>query len=101
MASLAAESDVTDSTSSCMSDRSLSDEDSVAVDGSYSCLSGEDERRCFMNAGVNVGRAPVLKPSEVGLALLRGFEAVFVLPRDMFSAGSVELRFVGVGIVSS
>lgn len=59
------DSDVIDS-SSLRSEASLSDDDSVAVEGSYSCFSGDEERRVFfMNAGVNDGK----------LLLRRGREA--------------------------
>ena len=44
MSSSTVESDVIDSSSST-SERSLSEDDSVAVEGSYSCLSGDDDRR--------------------------------------------------------
>lgn len=53
------------SPSSDSSSSSLSLEDSVHVEGSYSCLSGDDERRLFLNAGrvgVNTG---VVEPFKV------------------------------------
>lgn len=53
--SSAVESEVTDS-ASFASEKSLSEDDSEAVDGAYSCLSGDEDRRCFFkNSGVNDG----------------------------------------------
>jgi hypothetical protein len=63
IASSAVESEVTDSTSST-SEKSLSEDDSEAVDGAYSCLRGDEDRRCFfknsgVNEGIDIGRGPL------------------------------------------
>lgn len=63
--SLESESDVTESISST-SERSLPDDDSVAVEGSYSCLSGDEDLLPFlMKAGVNDGTFTDFKPKEL------------------------------------
>ena len=89
--SSAEDSDVTDPSSS-ESERSLSllTNDSEAVEGSYSCFSGEDARRCrFRKAGVNEGNMLDRRPIEDGLLCVG-------------VGGALESRFFGssfVGVV--
>lgn len=76
MASSPSDSEVTDSSSST-SEKSLSEEDSEAVDGAYSCFSGDEDRRCFfknsgVKEGIDTGLGAVLFARAVG----RGVEAV-------------------------
>ena len=59
---------MTDSSSS-PSEKSSS-ESEEAVDGSYSCFSGDEDRRCFLRkAGVKDGSAFGRRPIEVGLGV--------------------------------
>ena len=87
IASSAVDSEVMDSASST-SEKSLSDDDSEAVDGAYSCLRGEEDLRCFFkNSGVKDGIETGRSPFCVAGVPIKGADVC----ADGFFGSSVEV----------
>ena len=99
--SSAEDSDVIDSASS-RSDGSLSLRDSDAVDGSYSCLRGDEERLClFRKAGVKDGKMLERRPSDPTLVCPAGDGSAFFFRSSLLGVGRRFCSFPGADAGSS